>query len=410
MQQLFFILLGAGIGVISAFTLFFREDVSAKITQYIADTQVDLVSQDIWTGTANLYQQFDTVHQYLERYFYHDMQDRSVMIDAAIKGYVSALDDPFTNYLSAEETSSFEESMAGSQDFEWIWAVVTKKPDGVMIEEVLKWSPAFEADLMPLDLIVEINGTGAVSLWLQEAVNMIRGPKGTPVLLKVYRESLWELLDVAVTRDAISVPSVQHEILSYSGMNQLYIEVSIIGEDTISKLKQTLGQIDVASVDGIILDLRGNGGGYLPIAVDFLGHFVNKWIVLVTAKYKVFEDEVFPAPGPATFVGKPLVVLIDGMSASASEIIALALAEYADATLVGTKSFGKWSIQTVQAFESGGMLKYTIGRWYVAEHENVDKIGITPDIEVPMTRDEYRELWDIQLQSAQTTLFDRIAR
>ena len=81
---------------------------------------------------------------------------------------------------------------------------------------------------------------------------------------------------MAVTRDAISVPSVQHEILSYSGMNQLYIEVSIIGEDTISKLKQTLGQIDVASVDGIILDLRGNGGGYLPIAVDFLGHFVNK--------------------------------------------------------------------------------------------------------------------------------------
>lgn len=162
-----------------------------------------------------------------------------------------------------------------------------------------------------------------------------------------------------MTRDTIDVPSVTASILTGSENNILYLVVAIFGEDTIIKLRQELLQLS-GSYEGIILDLRGNGGGYLPTAVELASFFLPEKEVVTTAKYAIFPDEVFTSEGYGNFQGKPLVVLVDGLSASASEIVAGALHERADAVLVGTKTFGKGSIQTIQPLSDGSLLKYTI--------------------------------------------------
>jgi carboxyl-terminal processing protease len=207
-----------------------------------------------------MYHKFETIFGLLSKYYYDKPHlDQSKMIESALKGYVDAIGDPFTTYLTSDETKLFNQEMQGSQEFEGIGAVVTKKSEGIMIEEVIKDSPAYVADLRALDIILEINGSGTQSLGLQEAVQKIRGPKESIVLLKIMRESEKKIFDVSVTRQKINVPSVEAESYSYSGKNFLKLELSIIGDDTKKMLRQVLAQHDLKKTDGIILDLRGNG-------------------------------------------------------------------------------------------------------------------------------------------------------
>jgi carboxyl-terminal processing protease len=202
------------------------------------------------------------------------------------------------------------------------------------------------------------------------------------VLLKIFRESEKKIMDVSVTRQKINVPSVEAENIPYSGKNLLKLELSIIGDDTKKMLTQVLAQHDLKKTDGVIVDLRGNGGGYLPVAVDVASFFIPKGVTVVTSKYSVFPEENLTSFGYGDLEKKPVIVLVDAMTASASEIIALALKNSVGAKLVGTKTFGKGSIQTVQQMSEGGLLKYTIGKRYPSTGANVDKIGIVPDVEV----------------------------
>lgn len=413
MKNIFFLLLWLGLGIL--LTVVFRDDIQlfadmGGMQQIATRLKLNrLAGSSSWSGmqtTDQLYSKFDTIFGLLSKYYYDQPHlNQKKMLENALKGYVDAIGDPFTTYLTTDESKMFNQEMQGSQEFEGIGAVVTKKSDAIMIEEVIKDSPAFQANLKPLDLILEINGSGTQNLWLQEAVEKIRGPKESIVLLKIFRESEKKVIDVSVTRQKINVPSVKTQNIVFSGKNLLQLELSIIWDDTKKMLRQVLAQQDIRTIDGVILDLRGNGWGYLPVAVEVASFFLPKDMPVVTSKYSVFPEEQFYSFGYADLQDKPVVVLTDAMTASASEIIALALKNSIHAKLVGTKTFGKGSIQTVQEMSEWGLLKYTIGKRYPSTGSNVDKIGIIPDVEIKMEAWTKALSGDLQLSGAVLELY-----
>lgn len=329
------------------------------------------------------------------------------MIENAIKAYVDALEDPYTSYLDAETNSGFQEELKWESNFEGIWAVISKKDYYVLVEEVIKDSPAFKAGVQPLDRIVFIGSGETKNLSINEAVKQIRWPKWSIVSIlieRVNKDETKELLEKKVTRNTISVPSVTSKILTWE-KNIGYLEISVIGEETENLLKKELLSFKNQKIQGIIIDLRGNGGWFLPIAVEIASHFVPKKKLIVSSKYKQLWEEEFYSRGYES-LNVPVVVLIDGFTASAGEIIALALQEQIGSKLIGTQTFWKGSIQTMEDFDDWASLKYTIGKRYSPSGKNIDKIGITPDIVLEFDSEAYKNNIDNQLEKAKETLLN----
>ncbi len=330
------------------------------------------------------------------------------MQDSALKSYVDGLDDPYTVYLDSSTNSGFQETIKGQQDFEGIGAVVSKKDYYVLVEELIKGSPAFKAWLFPLDRIVMI-WTGSVKdLTINEAVSRIRWPKWSTVTLmieRMHKDGSKELIKKEVTRDKLSIPSVTSKIIERNGKSFAHITISIIGEETENILKQEIASIKKNHIDGVIVDLRGNGWWLLPISVEIASHFIPKDKLVVSSKYKQLGEENFYSDGFGDLENIPTVVLVDEMSASASEIIALALQEQIGAKIIGKKTFGKGTIQTMFEFSNGTSLKYTIGKRYSPSGKNINKTGILPDIAVDFDVESYRKNGkDSQLEKAISTL------
>lgn len=349
----------------------------------------------------SIIEKYKKIDDILDNEYYDKWEiDKDVMIENALKWYVDAIGDPYTVYLTTDENALFDEEMAGEKNFEGIGAVVTKKEDGVLIEEVLKWFPASKAGLRHLDVILEIDGESTQPLTIGEAVKLIRGPKWSEVTLTIYRAEENTIDKYVVKRDAVNVPSVRGELLTIDGKSILYIEIAIIGDDTIMSLRNIVSEY-TWQTEWVILDLRGNGWWYLPLAVDVASFFLPKNELVTTARYTTIEDEVYRSKGYQLLEWLPTVVLVDGLSASAAEIIAGALEQRGDAVLVGTQTFGKWSIQTIREIDNGSSLKYTIGKRYLPDDSNVDKEWILPRKEVEFDVEAYQEFdTDNQLDTA----------
>lgn len=349
------------------------------------------------------FKKYNNLYDALKK-MYYDKDELNVkeMQENALKWFVDAIGDPYTVYLTEEENQVFDEWMQWSQNFEWIGAIVTKKEDGILIETVLKWSPAFKAWILPLDLILQIDGEPTWQLWLNEWVQLIRWPEWSEVVLTIMRE--WEdtmIEEITVTRWKISVPSVEVKLVEEQWKKILHAIVSVFWDDTMVMFEREVKAFSGMDLDWIILDLRGNWWWYLPIAVELASHFLPKNEVITTARYTIFDDEIFRSQWYNTFSWIPVVVLIDWLSASASEIIAWALDERWDAELIWTKSFWKWSIQTIQTNPDNSSLKLTIGKRYLPSDDNVDERGVEPDQTIEFDIDAYIENWtDNQLDAA----------
>jgi carboxyl-terminal processing protease len=331
------------------------------------------------------------------------------MIQAAVRALVNAIDDPYTVYLDHIEYEWFQQDLKGMSDLEWIGAVVAKKDYYILIEEVLKESPAFNAWIRPLDRILAVDGESTKDETVNQAVMRIRGPKDSIVTLTIERVSLQdgsrEIFDVEVIRDKISIPSVTSETIDINNKNIWLITISMIGEETENLLRREIIALKQKNIQWVILDLRGNGWGILPIAVEIASHFIPAGQIITTTKYKWFPEEKFTSLGYGDLSDIPVIVLIDWLTASAGEIIALALREQIAATLIGTQSFGKWSIQTLYEFSNKDSLKYTIGRWYGPSGSSIDMKWITPDIIVEFNAELYaQERIDNQLEEAKKVL------
>ena len=363
------------------------------------------------------YTKFWAIDEILENEYYDEellKNSASDMVEWALVGYVGAINDPHTVYLREEANTELTNELQDEAGFAGIWAVIEKQENYVVISEVLKKSPAARAWLLPLDRIYMVEDQTLEDLTAQEVVQLIRWEKGTEVNLFIERE--WKNGEentrfwIPIVRDDVSIPSVTSELIEKDGKNLLYLEVSIISNKTTALLlEEVRDALETAGkIDGIILDLRGNSWGYLEEAVKLLGHFFPRDTLLVKSKYKAYEDIDHVSKWRWELWNYPIVILVDQLTASAGEIIALKFQEEWK-TIIWMQTFGKWSIQAVEDFKDGSSLKYTVWKWYSPNDVNIDKEWITPDIEVERDYEKYKEDGtDNQLEAAKEELLKLI--
>ncbi len=312
---------------------------------------------------------------------YDGKLDTQKLIDGAKHGMTDAAGDPYTVYFNASESKEFDSDLEGT--FDGIGAELGKRDKRLIIVSTLDGSPARAAGVLPNDTIVRVNGQDASQWAIDKAVKEIRGPKGTTVKLTVVRGEQSELKEFSITRDHITNPSVKSEVQGDIG----YMRISRFGEDTTELAQQGAKQFKDAGVKGIVLDLRGNGGGYLTAAQGVSSIWMKNKVVMTQRTDGKITDTL-KTTGDPILEGVPTVVLVDGGSASASEIVAGALSDNKAAQLVGEKTFGKGSVQTVQKLPDGGELKVTIAKWYTPNGKNITKEGIEPTTKVSLTADD----------------------
>lgn len=321
--------------------------------------------------------------------------NESKLIEGLKQGLVSAADDRYTQYMNPKEAKEFEEDLNGT--FSGIGAsLVLDSNKMVMIETPLAGYPAEKAGLKARDVIIEVNGESAVDFSVSEAVEKIRGEAGTKVKLKVLRDNK-EQLDFEITRETITIPSVESKILDG---NIGYMQVSRFDSSTGQLAQEAARKFKDARVRGVILDLRNNPGGDVDAAVVVPSIWLPKGKTVLQEKRNGVTIKTYESEGIESLKGIPTVVLINEGSASASEIVAGALKDNNVATLLGEKTFGKGSVQTKEGLPDGGALKVTIARWYTPNGKNVDKEGIEPDKKVSLSIEDVRSGIDPQKDAA----------
>lgn len=320
----------------------------------------------------------------------------------AVKGAVSAFGDPYTSFFEPQELENFKIDLSGS--FEGIGAEIGKRDGSLVIVSPLDDSPAQRGGLLAKDVILEVNGEAATDWSVEEAVSKIRGKKGTKVTLTIFREGRLQPFEVTIVRDKIEIKSVRWEYKSVKAGGQektvAIIRVTRFGEDTVGLFEKAVNEILTRKVDGVVLDLRNNPGGFLQTAVDLASNWLSLGTVVVTEERSQTEPVVYKAVGSARLSSIKTVVLINGGSASASEILAGALQDYKVAKLIGEKSFGKGSVQELIDVRDNAAVKVTVARWVTPSGKNLDKEGLHPDIEIKLTEDDLKNNKDPQMDKA----------
>lgn len=318
----------------------------------------------------------------LEQYIDPQKLQVTPLLYGAAEGLVRGVGDPYTVFMTPKENADFREGLAGN--LEGIGAELTVRDGLVIIVTPLKGSPAERAGLQPKDVIVEVDGQSTDGWSLSQVVARIRGPKGTTVKIRVGREKAG-VLDFTITRAAIHVPSVEANIIETGGKVFGYAALNQFGEKSIAELKIELQKFKDRRIDGIVLDLRNNGGGYLDGAVDLTSLFLRAGTV-VTVERRGGGREAQGVSGNVLLPETPLVVLQNEATASASEIVSGALQDHKRATVVGTKSFGKGTVQEVIDLSGGVSVRVTVAQWLTPAGKNLGKEGVRPDIVVEMPK------------------------
>jgi carboxyl-terminal processing protease len=338
------------------------------------------------------YTSVDEVYKALKANFDGSL-DTNKLLDGAKQGLVNAAGDPHTEYLNAKDYKDFNDQLTGS--FVGIGAELSQDAKGnIAVVSPIAGFPADKAGIKPKDIIVQIDGNTTTGLTVSQAVDKIRGTKGTTVSLKVVRDS--QTLDFKIVRDDISIPSVTSKVENGIG----YLTISRFGEDTASLSQKAAQDFKNQNVKAVILDLRSDPGGLLDAAVSVSSLWIPEGKVVLTERRDGIITNTYKAQGGSILNGIPTVVLIDGGSASASEITAGALKDNDVATLVGEKSYGKGSVQQLIKLNGGGVLKVTIAHWYTPGGKNIDKVGITPDTIVTLSADDVKAGNDPQKAAA----------
>lgn len=344
---------------------------------------------------ANLdYTTVEAVYDKL-RMEYDGELDQQSLLDGLKQGLATATGDPYTEYFNPKDAKAFDDELNGS--FTGIGAELGKsKAGGIEIISPIAGFPAEKAGLKAKDAIVEIDGESTSGLTISQAVDKIRGDAGTKVKLKIVRNNSQEL-DFEITRAEITVPSVKYEILEG---NIGLLTISRFGPDTAALTKEAAVSFKKAGVKGIVVDVRGNPGGLLDAAVDVSGLWLDKSQVVLQEKRDSKVIKSFYGKDEPILKGIKTVVLINEGSASASEITAGALKDNKVATLIGTKSYGKGSVQQLQHLSDGSLLKITSAHWFTPSGAGIDTIGIAPDQKIEFTEDDAKNDRDPQKDAA----------
>lgn len=323
-------------------------------------------------GFPENFQTFQQVYQLIHHYYVEEVDSRKV-IEGATKGMVEAL-DPYSYFMNPEEFKELQIDFEGN--YGGIGILVTYRSGRVIIVSPFKGTPGAKAGLKPGDMILSIDGKSLDDLTYKEAVDMMRGPAGTPVTLEVYREGVDHPLKFEIIRANIEVPYVEYELTE----DQFgYINMMQFGKDVGKDVEKAIADLEKKGARGIILDLRNNPGGILKEAVDVASNFIDKGPI-VYEKNREGVQKTYVANYRIDTTTLPLVILVNGGSASASEIVAGAIKDLERGTIIGTRTFGKGTVQTVIPLPDGSALKLTIAHYYTAGGNNIHEKGLEPDI------------------------------
>lgn len=315
----------------------------------------------------------------------------------AIKGLVASLNDPYSEFFTPTENKQFNDELSGS--LEGVGMTVGVRNKLLTVISPIKGSPSDRAGVLPGDIILKIDDKDALTLNIDEAIKLIRGKKGTTVNLSLGREGRTEPLSVSIVRDVISIPTIDIKRLP-NGV--FMISLYEFNASSASLFRNAMKEFYASGSNKLILDLRNNPGGFLDSAVDISSWFIGSGKTIVTEDYgNKREPVVHRSKGYNVFSpNMKMVVLINGGSASASEIVAGALSEYGVATLVGEKSFGKGSVQELLPVTGDTSIKITVAKWLTPKGKSISKEGLFPDFEVKMTEDDILKGLDPQLEKA----------
>ncbi len=344
---------------------------------------------------APFWETWDLLHtSYVE-----PLDDVSLM-EGALNGMMETLGDEYSFYMDPQTFAIVNTDLEGA--FEGIGATVRQNQEtgALMIVDTLPGSPAEAAGVRSGDAIMQVDGVDITAMNQTEIISRIRGPAGTQVSLGILRPGEDTLRIIRVTRARIEIDSVSAEVLE-NGL--VYIRLLQFGSDTAADLRQTLQDLDVEHRPGLILDFRGNPGGFLTTAIDVASEFLQEGVIL-RERFREGE-QVHEASGHPVAPTVPMVVLVDEGSASASELVAAAFQDLGRATIVGATTYGKGSVQTWQQLSNGGGVRVTIARWYSPNNHSIHGTGVTPDVIVPS--DGVDEQHDPQLEAAVRVLTER---
>ena len=324
--------------------------------------------------TEDSIDKIQALEQVIDSRFYFDGITDEDLRTGMYKGLVSALKDPYSEYFTSEELDSLMEQSQGI--YYGIGAYVALDPDLNIprINGIIDNSPAQDSDLRPNDLVYEINGTSTYGLTLTEAVALIKGPEGTDVELKIVREGESDYLTIVLTRRKVETPTVKYSIEE----DISYIQVTEFDDVTVGQFAEALEATREAGAKGILLDLRANPGGNLSAVVEMCRMILPEGMIVYTEEKSGKRSE-YTCDGKNE-LDLPLVVLVDGNSASAAEIMSGAIKDYGIGTLVGTTTFGKGIVQQIIPFQDGTAVKVTISAYYTPKGNNIHGLGIEPDI------------------------------
>ncbi len=326
-----------------------------------------------------------------------DPRTEQQRVDGAIRGLVASYGDPYTVYFPPEDAALFAEEIAGN--FQGVGMEVGSRDGVLTVIAPLPGTPAEKAGIRSGDKLIKIDGNSTENMSIDVAVKHIRGEKGTAVTLTILREGEKELREIKVVRDSIDIPTIKTE-----GKNGVFIiHLFNFSATAEAKFEVALRAYVQSGDKKLVIDLRGNPGGYLDGAVNIASYFLPTGKVIVRENFGGAQDEqLYRSTGRllGKYAPSRIAVLIDGGSASASEIVAGALQDQGAATLIGTQSFGKGSVQELVDLDGGSSLKVTIARWLTPKGTSISHAGLTPDIEVKMTAEQHAKGEDPQMDAA----------
>lgn len=375
--------------------------------QKVSDKQQETVSfQENSVITPESVKKLQALETTINKYFFLDKADNETLQEGLYKGLLSALDDPYTEYYTAEELEELMQDTEGIYFGIGAYVGLDSLTSLPKISGVIGNSPAEEADLRPNDLVYEVDGTSTYGLTLTEAVNLIRGPEGTQVELTIVREGAGDYLHVTLTRRKVETPTVEYEMLED---DMGLISVSEFDDVTVDQFADALATVKGSGAKGIILDLRGNPGGSLSAVVSMCRMILPEGLIVYTEDKSGKRSE-YTCDGSRKLT-LPLVVLVDMNSASAAEIMAGAIQDHGLGTLVGTTTFGKGIVQQIVPFKDGSAVKITISAYFTPSGKNIHGIGIVPDVECEFDGEAYygsEDHPDNQLEKAKEVLREKI--
>ncbi len=321
--------------------------------------------------------------------------DDEVLIQGAIEGMLGSLDDPHSSYMDPFEYEQASKALDGT--YEGIGAWVDADAEFLTIISPMPDSPAERAGLRAGDQVIRIDGEDMEGLDPNLVIRKVLGPAGTTVVLTIRRGENLESFDVELVREEITIPSVESEMIDG---NIAYIQLFSFGRNSTPDLRAELTDLLSMDPSGLIFDLRGNGGGFLDVAVEVASEFISEGTVLVE-RFGDGREEVYTARRGGRATEIPLIVLIDSGSASASEIVAGAIQDHERGLLVGEPSFGKGSVQNwVPLSGDNGAVRITIARWFTPDGRQIAQIGLEPDVLVEVSQEDLAAGLDPQLEAA----------